>query len=70
MGFDNIQSRFIMPFPMVSVHTPKLSMVIETCGILVERMKNKRRAVGEKAIHKIIETQLCLSTDNFRNYIN
>lgn len=70
VGFDNIQSRFIMPFPMVSVHTPKQSMVMETCKILIERMKNKGRPAGEEAIHKIVETQLCLSTDNFRNYIN
>lgn len=70
VGFDNIQSRFTMPFPMVSVHTPKQSMVMEVCKILIERMKTKGKSTEEKAIHKVIETQLCLSTDNFRNYIN
>lgn len=70
VGFDNIQSRFTMPFPMVSVHTPKQSMVAESCGILIERMKKKGRPGAGETIHKVIETQLCLSTDNFRNYIN
>jgi len=61
VGFDNIQSRLSIPYPLSSVHTPKKPMAEQVCRFLMGRI---RRAVPAAAVQTcVIPTQLCLRAE-------
>jgi len=61
VGFDNIQSRLHIPYPLSSVHTPKKAMAETLCRFLTARI---RREAPEGAFQTcVIPTRLCLRTE-------
>lgn len=53
VGFDNIQSKLILPFQLTSVSTPKTKMARTAVEILLERIRSKDDA-GAQARHQVV----------------
>jgi LacI family transcriptional regulator len=60
IGFDNIQSRLHIPYPLSSVHTPKKLMAEQVCRFLMGRI---RHTVSAPLQASVIPTQLCLRAE-------